>query len=204
METDISMHYNIIKLAFLVALHCTISHTHTGPPSPPEPHLVVLNATTIQLSWLPPFSWAEYPIVNYTVQVHNRITGEEINSTVNVTFTETLSAAVTRRVMNSTLNTTSTETGSATISSGSATITEDEINSIINATSTSTTAAALVTFIHTTPREGVVQNCEELVFSAFAANNIGWSSPAVMTGGFPIGKVCLSLVTSSRVAPRLL
>ena len=139
----------------------------------------MLNATTIQLSWLPPFSRAEYPIVNYTVQVHNRITGEVINSTINATFTETVSAAVTREVMNS-LN-------------SSETITEEEIN---NATSTSTTAVP-VTFIYNTPREGVVQDCEELAFSVFAANNIGWSSPAVVTGGFPIGNICLCLVSSS-------
>ena len=153
---------------------------HTGPPSPPEPQLVVLNATAIQLSWLPPFSWADYPIVNYTVQVHNRITGEEMNSTVNVTLTETLSAAVTREVMNS-LN-------------SSATIIEEEINT---ATSTSTAAAAPVTFIQNTPHEGVVQTCEELAFSVFAVNNIGWSRPAVVTGGFPIGNVFWSLVSSS-------
>ena len=174
---------------------------YTGPPSPPEPQLLVLNATTIQLSWLPPFSWEDYPIVNYTVQVHNRITGEVINSTVNVTFTETVSAAVTREVMNSTLNTTSTEAGSATITgpatiTGSATIIDEEINSTINAASTSTTTAP-VTYIHNAPHVGVVQNCEELVFSVFAANNIGWGSPAVVTGGFPIGNVCLSLVRSS-------
>ena len=170
-------------------MHTTLSHMHTGPPSPPEPQLLVLNATAIQIFWLPPFSWADYPIVNYTVQVHNRITGEVINSTINATFIETVSAAVTRKVINSTLNTTSTETGSATVS-------EEEINSTINATSTSTTAAP-VTFIHNAPHVGVVQNCEELVFSVFAVNNIGWSSPAVVTGGFPIGNICLCLVSSS-------
>ena len=39
-------------------------------------------------------------------------------------------------------------------------------------------------------QKGVVQNCEELVFSISAANNIGWGSPAVVTGGFPMGNVC--------------
>ena len=117
-------------------------HTHTGPPSPPEPQLHVLSATAIQISWLPPFSWEEYPIVNYTVQVRNRISGEITNLTVNVRSTETLSRTV--------------------------------------------------TFIYTTPHGGVVQDCEELVFSVSAANNIGWSSPAVVTGGFPIGKTNLA------------
>ena len=115
---------------------------YTGPPSPPEPQLHVFSATTIQLSWLPPFSWAEYPIVNYSVQVHNRATGEVINSTVYATSTEMLSSTV--------------------------------------------------TFIHTTPHGGVVQDCEELVFSVSAATSVGWSSPAVVTGGFPIGKTNLA------------
>ena len=114
---------------------------YTGPPLPPDPHLYMFSATTIQLSWLPPFSWREYPIVNYTVQVHNRATGEMINSTVNAISTEMLSTT------------------------------------------------ALVTFIYNTPHGGVVQNCEELVFSVSAASIIGWSSPAVVTGGFPIGNL---------------
>ena len=160
--------------------------TYPGPSSPPEPQLHVLSATVIRIFWLPPFSWEDYPIVNYTVQVHNRINGEVINSTVNATITETLSAAVTREVMNSTLNITTTE-------SGSATVTEEEMNSTINATSTSATAAP-VTFIHNTLHKGIVQNCEELVFSVSAANSIGRGSPAVVNGGFPIGNVCPSLV----------
>ena len=45
------------------------------------------------------------------------------------------------------------------------------MESTIDKTSTSTTAAS-VTFIYNTQREEVVQNCEELVFSAFAVNNI--------------------------------
>ena len=116
-----------------------LTHTciYAGPPSPPDPHLYMFSATTIQLSWLPPFSWGEYPIVNYSVQVHNRATGEGTNSTINVISTEMFSMA------------------------------------------------ASVTFVYSTP--GGVQNCEEFVFSVSAANNIGWSSPAVVTGGFPIG-----------------
>ena len=161
-----------------------LSIQYTGPPSPPEPQLHVHSATTIQISWLPPFSWEEYPIVNYTVQVHNRISGEVTNSTVNVTLIETVSSVAAREVINSTLNTTTSEIGSATIS-------EEEMNSTTNATFTSAMATP-VTFIHNTPHKGVVQNCEELVFSVSAANNIGWGSPAVVTGGFPMGNVNLS------------
>ena len=114
---------------------------YTGPPPPPDPHLYMFSATAIQLSWLPPFSWEDHPIVNYSVQVHNKATGEMMNSTVNATSTE----------MHLT--------------------------------------TAPVTFIYNTLYGGVVQNCEELVFSVSAASNIGWSSPAVVTGGFPIGNL---------------
>ena len=130
------------QIVYTSKLYIIYKHTHTGPPSPPEPQLHVLSATAIQISWLPPFSWEEYPIVNYTVQVRNRISREITNSTVNVRSTETLSRTV--------------------------------------------------TFIYTTPHGRVMQNCEELVFSVSSANNIGWSSPAVVTGGFPIGKTNLA------------
>jgi len=63
------------------------AHICTGPPSAPDLHLYVLSATILQLSWLPPFTWMEYPIVNYTIQIHNRDTGEVINRTINVTST---------------------------------------------------------------------------------------------------------------------
>ena len=118
-----------------------VYYVYTGPPPPPEPQLHVLSATAIQISWLPPFTWADYPIVNYTVQIHNRATGEVINSTVYA------------------------------------------ISEMFSRT---------VTFIHNTPHGRVVQNCEELVFSVSAASNIGWSKPAVVTGGFPIGKTNLA------------
>ena len=64
---------------------------YAGPPLPPDPHLYMFSATTIQLSWLPPFSWAEYPIVTYSVQVYNEATGEVMNSTLNATSTEMFS-----------------------------------------------------------------------------------------------------------------
>ena len=119
---------------------CKVTH-YAGPPLPPDPRLYMFSATTIQLSWLPPFSWAEYPIVNYSVQVYNEAT---------------------REVMNSTLNATSTEMFSMT---------------------------APVTFVYRTPHKGVMQNCEQLVFSVSAASSVGLSSPAVVTGGFPIGNL---------------
>ena len=118
---------------------------YAGPPLPPDPHLYMFSATTIQLSWLPPFSWAEYPIVNYSVQVYNRATGEMMNSFINVT-------------------------------------------SEILATT------APVTFTYNTPHGGVMWNCEELAFIVSAASIIGWGSPAIVTGGFPIGILCVFIL----------
>ena len=64
------------------------------------------------------------------------------------------------------------------------------INSTINAASTEMFSMTVpVTFIYNTPRVEVGQNCEELVFSVSAVNNIGWSSLAVVTGGFPMGNM---------------
>ena len=31
--------------------------------------------TTLQLSWIPPFTWPDYQILNYTVRVENRSSG---------------------------------------------------------------------------------------------------------------------------------
>ena len=118
------------------------------PPPSPKPQLLVLSATTIQLSWLPPFAWAEYPIVNYSVQAYNSATGEVMNS-------------------------------------------------FINATSEVLSTTAPVTFNYVVPHGEVMQNCEELFFSVSAASVIGGSSPAVVTGGFPIGTVYCILVLFS-------
>ena len=60
---------------------------YTGPPSPPDPQLHMLNTTTLQLSWLPPFTWVDYTIVNYTIQIHNRATREVMNRIINVIST---------------------------------------------------------------------------------------------------------------------
>ena len=135
-------HRRIAQWARKSLYRVTVYYMYAGPPSPPEPQLHVFSATAIELSWLPPFSWVDYPIVNYTVKVHSIATGEVTNSTVYAKSTEMLSSTV--------------------------------------------------TFIHTSPHGGVVQDCEQLVFSVSAANNIGWSSQAVVTGGFPIGKTNLA------------
>ena len=68
--------------------------------------------------------------------------------------------------------------------------TGEVMNSTLNATSTEMfSMTAPVTFVYSTPHKGVIQNCEQLVFSVSAASSVGLSSPAVVTGGFPIGNL---------------
>jgi len=74
-------------------LNNTYTHMYTGPPSLPDPQLHMLNATTLQISWLPPFTWEDYPIVNYTIQIHNRATGNVMNWTINVTSTSVVAVS---------------------------------------------------------------------------------------------------------------
>ena len=71
------------------------------------------------------------------------------------------------------------------------------MNSFINATSEMFSTTGPVTFIHNTPHGGVVQNCEVLVFIVSAASIIGWDSPAIVTGGFPMGNIhCIPVLFS--------
>ena len=61
---------------------------YTGPPSPPDPQLHMLDTATIELFWQPPFTWEDYSIVNYSIQVRNRTTGEAMMIlTINTTST---------------------------------------------------------------------------------------------------------------------
>ena len=57
-----------------------------------------MNATTLQLSWDPPFTWPEYEILRYTVRMENRssgITAEPVVlSPTDLTYTLTTSAPV--------------------------------------------------------------------------------------------------------------
>ena len=138
-------HESLCPIPFLFDFSYSFMYTVPGPPPSPKPYLLVHNATTIQLSWLPPFSWTEYPIVNYSVQVYNRATGEMMNSFINVT------------------------------------------SEILSTT-------APVTFTYNTPHGGVMWNCEELAFIVSAASIIGWGSPAIVTGGFPIGILCVLIL----------
>jgi len=49
----------------------TVTLTVWGPPAPPQPKLELLNATTLRLTWNPPFTWTGFPIQNYTVRMEN-------------------------------------------------------------------------------------------------------------------------------------
>ena len=55
--------YNIIIIVHLF--------THfTGGPSAPEPDIRVINSSLLVLEWEEPFSWPEYPIDHYTLEVN--------------------------------------------------------------------------------------------------------------------------------------
>ena len=58
-----------------------------------------MNATTLQLSWDPPFTWSEYEILHYTLRIENRSSGitnqgPVVFSPTDVTYTLTTSAPV--------------------------------------------------------------------------------------------------------------
>eukprot|EP00731_Ephydatia_muelleri_P011733 Em0006g627a len=43
-----------------------------GPPSAPEPQLLVLNSTALLLSWKKPFTWSQLAdVISYTIKVYN-------------------------------------------------------------------------------------------------------------------------------------
>ena len=74
--------YNL-SFTVLLVLGCiaTIFLWIEGGPAPPNVSLRVVNATTLQLSWDPPFTWPEYKLLNYTVRMENRrsnITAEPV------------------------------------------------------------------------------------------------------------------------------
>ena len=52
-----------------------------------------------------------------------------------------------------------------------------------------------VTFNYSKPQGEVLQRCEELNFTVYAASNIGQSDPWKVNGGFPIGNMCTILLT---------
>ena len=69
-----------------------------GGPATPNVSLDVVNATTLQLSWNPPFTWPEYKILYYTVRIEDRSSGitegPVVLSPTDLTYTLTASAPV--------------------------------------------------------------------------------------------------------------
>lgn len=61
---------------------------YAAPLLPPTPEVLVINATVLQLTWEPPFAWSEYPVLNYTVRMHNSSSPEPC------TWTRTIPATV--------------------------------------------------------------------------------------------------------------
>ena len=51
------------------------------------------------------------------------------------------------------------------------------------------TSVSVETFTYSTLPGVVLQRCEELVFTVYAASNIGQSEPGEVIGGFPIGNI---------------
>lgn len=66
------------------------THTCTGPPSYPEPFLQLINATTLLLSWFPPFTWPDFEIINYSIKMMNTTNGDTFVRNVNATPNETI------------------------------------------------------------------------------------------------------------------
>ncbi len=54
------------------------SCTPPGRPSPVNPRLQYLTATTLRVLWEPPFTWEGYGITEYEVLVKNMTSGEKI------------------------------------------------------------------------------------------------------------------------------
>ena len=89
-----------------------------------------MDDSTLQLSWEPPFTWPQYEILHYTVDMENRSSGYVLPPV-------TLSPSETA---------------------------------------------------HTLRASAPLQSCAELRFSVTAHTAIGAGTPAVVTGGFPIGE----------------
>ena len=59
-----------------------------GPPLPPDPVLNVVNVTTLRVSWMQPYSWPGYNILNYKIEIENQSTGEKIHDAEYVNRTQ--------------------------------------------------------------------------------------------------------------------
>ena len=60
------------------------SLTPSGPPTPPEPTLTVVN-DTLKFSWAPAWSWDSHPVTHYTVTLTNNTDGSVYTNQSNET-----------------------------------------------------------------------------------------------------------------------
>ena len=60
------------------------SLTPSGPPTPPEPTLTVVN-DTLKFSWAPAWSWDSHPVTHYTVTLTNTTDGRVYTNQTNET-----------------------------------------------------------------------------------------------------------------------
>ena len=51
-------------------------------PLRPSPQFSTVNESTIQVQWQAPFTWHDYPIINYTVEITNETSAELLASAV--------------------------------------------------------------------------------------------------------------------------
>lgn len=57
-------------MLFHIAFLC-ISPSDKGPPLPPHPRLSVISPTQLEVSWDEPFTWDQFPVLNYTITVYS-------------------------------------------------------------------------------------------------------------------------------------
>ena len=62
----------------------TLPIFHSGPPTPPKPVLTAVN-NTLNISWAPAWSWADYPVTHYTVTLTNTTDGTVYTNHTNET-----------------------------------------------------------------------------------------------------------------------
>jgi len=53
-----------------------IDNLSEGAPATPNVSLHVVDAATLHLSWEPPFTWPQYEILHYIVNMENRTNGD--------------------------------------------------------------------------------------------------------------------------------
>lgn len=63
----------------------TAENNITGPPSPPEPRLSVVNSSVLIVDWFTPFSWENHSVTHYDIIMNNSNKNEIQSWTTNKT-----------------------------------------------------------------------------------------------------------------------